>query len=165
NHTSLDSGSDAGIHTIVQLVEQEEPFQTDPSEISIYSKDVTSQADQIFLRYQGNGQEFQYTNYQLYALTSNQFQTKFFSFLPGKILIYFGSIFPKAPPANVLDLSPYISKNIISISLCPIGPTPGYNPNVKLLAPKAGVYQGIQLFSNTGVQQVPACYYVIIANV
>lgn len=165
NHIRLDSASDAGIHSIVELKEQENAFQTDLSEISVYTKDVGDQTDQIFLRYQKNGQEFQYTNYQLYSLQSNQFQTKFFTFLPGKILVYFGSFFPKAPPANVLDLSPYVAKNIITISLCPIDSTPNYKPNVKLLAPKEGVYQGIEVLSSTGLGlTAPSCYYTVMAN-
>ena len=177
NHVPLDSVTNQGNHTIIQLIEQPENsgIQTDLGEVSVYVKDVAEQADQIFLEYQGNGQEIQYTNYQLYKPEDNDFQDKYFTFLPGKILLYFGVIRPTTN-ANILDLSPYISKKIINISLCPIavGTTSFFKPNVELLSPKDGIYQGIKIKASvasaggglTGVSRnIPNCYYMVMANV
>lgn len=175
NHVPLTSSTIQGNHTIIELVEQppNSGIQTDLGEISIYTQNVADQTDQIFLEYQGNGQEFQYTNYQLYKPEDNDFQDKYFTFLPGRIILYFGQIRP-TKKATLLDLSPYISRNIISISLCPIGTVPLFKPSVELPEKKNGFYHGVTLVPINrppvgiigpvaGV--VPACYYMVMANV
>ena len=77
NHVALDALANLGNHTIIQLLEQTGQFQTNTGEISVYSKLVPGETDQIFLRYQGNANEFALTNYQIYSLstTPNQFFT------------------------------------------------------------------------------------------
>lgn len=160
NHVALDAGATAGNHTIVQLLEQGQAIQTDLNEISVYTKDVAGQTDQVFLRYQGNGQEIQLTNYQIYSINS----TTFFTFLPGKILVYFGSF--TTLPSNVLSLFPAIAKKIMSVSFCPIGNTPTYKPKIVLQQPSSGFYTRINVTSSLFFNQAPpACYYLILANI
>ncbi len=120
NHSSLDSTTEIGNHTIIELLEQEDSQQTDVGEISIYSKDVEGQTDQIFIRYQ-NGVEVQYTNYQIYSLKQRGKQTSYFTSLPGGILIYFGLRNPSTnSQPSLVELQPSICKNIISVSLTPV---------------------------------------------
>lgn len=167
NHVPLDSVTNQGNHTIIQLIEQPENsgIQTDLGEVSVYVKDVAEQADQIFLEYQGNGQEIQYTNYQIYKPEDNPFQDKYFTFLPGKILLYFGVIRPTVA-ANLLDLSPYISRKIISVSLCPVSTTPSFKPTIEIPSPKNGIYQGIILKAPSLIGIAPpASFYMVMANV
>ncbi len=166
NHVKLNDAVDAGNHTIIQLLEQEANtgIQTDLGEISVYAKDVVDQTDQVFLQYQGQGQEIQYTNYQIYKPENNDFQTKYFTFLPGKLIMYFGSISP-TEQANIVDLSPYVSKHIMSISLCPIGSIPFYKPTTEILSPINGIIQGIKLSSPTFVIPLLPQFYCVVANV
>lgn len=177
NHVALDANTPSGNHTIIQLLEQppNSGIQTDPAEISIFTQHVEGQTDQLFLEYQGNSPTFQYSNYQLYKPLDNEFQEKYFTFLPGKIIMYFGIIRPNQK-ANLLDLSPYISRNIISISLCPlaVGTNSFFKPNVELPEKKDGIYQGITI-NRSGTPSaggltpisngIPACYYMVMANV
>lgn len=167
NHVPLNASLSAGNHTIIQLLQQDANagIQTDVGELSLYSKDVTQQTDQVFLEYQGQGQELQYTNYQIYKPENNDFQIKYFTFLPGKILVYFGT-FSSTLVANVLDLFPYIARNIVYISLCPIGTTPTFKPSAQLEATKDGIYQGIKFTSSTAFNAAPPpCFYMVMANV
>jgi hypothetical protein len=164
NHVALDAGATAGHHTIIELVEQENPLQTGVSEISVYTKEVAGQTDQVFLRYQGNGQEIQLTNYQLYSLNQPVGQTAFFTFLPGKILVYFGSF--TTLPNNVLSLFPAIAKKIISVSFCPIGNTPTFKPKIVLQQPSSGFFTGINVTAGVFFNQAPpASYYIVMANI
>lgn len=163
NHIALDAGATAGDHSIVQLLEQDHSFETNVSEISMYAKDVAGQTDQVFLRYQGNGQEIQLTNYQIYSLVQPSGGSAFFTFLPGKIIVYFGSF--TTLPNNVLSLSPPIAKKIITISFCPIGNTPTYKPKVTLQQPSSGFYTGINVTASILFNQAPPpCYYLVMAN-
>lgn len=177
NHVELDAATSAGNHTIVQLIELEanSGIQTDVGELSVYAQDVVEQADQVFLAYQGQGQKFQYTNYQIYKPEDNSFQEKYFTFLPGKLLLYFGVIRPTLL-ANKLDLSPYVSKHIVSISLCPlaVGTNSFFKPYVRTVSPINGIYQSIEIINsaigNAGVgpppdRTPPDCYYMVMANI
>jgi hypothetical protein len=178
NHVELDAASSAGNHTIIQLIElaANDGIQTDVGELSVYVQDVVEQADQVFLAYQGQGQKFQYTNYQLYKPEDNPgLQEKHFSFLPGKILLYFGLIQPTLK-ANIIDLSPYVARHIVSVSLCPlaVGTNSFFKPYVRLVTPKDGIYQGIEIINsaigNAGVgpppdRTPPDCYYMVMANI
>lgn len=122
NHVALDAASGAGNHTIVQFPEQDNKtqFQTDVGEISIYCKDVKGQTDQLFFRYQGNQDEFQFTNYQIYSVTATDTQTSYFTFLPGKILLCFGEFTPSNVGGNFSKISifPPVARNIITVNLC-----------------------------------------------
>lgn len=86
NHVAFNE-SKQGYHDVVQLFEQKSSLQTTTSELSIYSKKVTGQTDQVFLRRPGNGEEIQLTNYQIYPSSSGD---AFFTTLPGGVIVYFG---------------------------------------------------------------------------
>lgn len=164
NHVSLDDITTAlrGNHTIIELVEQDHSFQTDLGEISIYTKDVPGQTDQVFLKYQGNpGQEFQFTNYQIYSVNS----TNFFTFLPGRNILYFGSF--AALPNNILTLTPAIARVIISISFCPIGAASSrnnYKPWAGLVPSTTGFFNKIIVNPAIIGRIVPPCFYMVMAN-
>lgn len=164
NHIPLDAGSTAGNHTIVELVEQVAPLQTPVSTINIYTKDVVGQTDQIFFRYQGNGQEFQYSNYQIYPVIAQNGQIPFFTFLPGGLLLYFGSF--STLTNNKLKLFPPIAKNIIGMSFCPIGTSPTTKPKVTLNPPENSYFMTINVFSALPLVNNPSppCFYAILAN-
>lgn len=167
DHIALDAAVNAGNHTYIQLPEQETQRQTGTGEISVYTKDVEGQTDQIFMRYAGNGTEFQFTNYQIYNMNpigNPVVQTQFFTFLPGKILLYFGNI--KANADNSIQLNPTVAKNIITINL-----TPDTTINDSKI-PQAGPYTyeipGIfhKIFVDfTTVSASQKFFYVVLANV
>ncbi len=125
NHIPLDSVSNAGNHTYIELVEQESPQQVNVSEMALYTKDVIGQTDQLFMRYQGNGTEFQYTNYQIYSIDPTPTQTFYFTFLPGGLIVFFGLYTQSGPilPETNIYLKPEIAKNIVSVNLTPSGNT------------------------------------------
>lgn len=135
NHVALDAASGAGNHTIIQLPEQDKDtqFQTDVGEISIYCKDVPGQTDQIFLRYQGNQDEFQFTNYQIYSIKETAIQTFYFTFLPGKVLICFGNIIANGKVTR-LNIKPNIAKKIVTANFCVNSATPGFPPELTIPA-------------------------------
>ncbi len=161
NHVPLDASSSAGNHTIVELTEQENTFQTDINEITVYSKDVSGQTDQLFLRYQGNGQEIQVTNYQIYPINTTNPPTQFFTFLPGKLIVYFGSVTPTGT-SYVLNLTPPVAFNILSIDSCGIGTVPDIKSPVSLNAPENGFYKSVNfLFTASGTR----FSYFIVANI
>lgn len=158
NHVPLDSSTNIGNHKLVQLLERAMPIQTDLGDITAYSKDVEAQTDQLFLRYQGNGQEFQYTNYQLYSISA----TAFFTILPGGIIIYFGSI-----GAGVLSITlrPAIAKNIITIALSPNSNSTVLNAGgagAVLVPPVNGIYTTVGI--GAGLPKQPPYFYLIMAN-
>ncbi len=171
NHVALDGGATAGNHKVIEMLEQPKGFQTDPGEISVYSKDVEGQTDQLFLGYQGNGIEVQLTNYQIYTLpivtkpNGNAIQHGYFTILPGKVIVYFGDVFPKrSSTGNLLDLAPYVCKNVMGVNLCPLGTTPSYNPGINLIKNNSGIITTISLnllSVNTGDQ----FFYLIFGNI
>lgn len=120
NHVPLDALANAGNHTIIELPQQDLSQQTNQGEIAVYTKEVPGQTDQIFMRYQGNGQEFQFTTYQLYSLgnfnpgDANQY----FTFLPGNIIFIFGY---QPQGSKDIILKPPIIRNVISCIITPIG--------------------------------------------
>lgn len=175
NHVPLDSLVNPGNHTNIQLKEQGNSQQTDPSVINIYVKDDPNTTDQIFLRYQGNGQEFQLSCYQIYSLT--QFAgvfNPFITFLPGRVLVYFGFINAPAK-SNTLELYPPIAKNIISVSLCPLTVTTTlayFKPWISLIKNSNNFYDKIKFNSpgtvaglSGGPIPVPQLYYMVLANI
>lgn len=168
NHVMLNATTGLGNHEVIELAEQNTPQTTQSQEVAIYSKKVTGQTDQIFVRYPGNGKEFQLTQYQVYPLSplksgATIFQIPFFTFLPGGLIVYFGKIIPFGNPFNIV-LDPPICTNIVSINLCPIGAAnaANYQSNVKL--------QGVNgKFVNVVLNASPAIplnqYYMIIGNI
>lgn len=118
NHVTLDSASNAGNHTVMQLIEQEDSQQTGATEISVYTKKVEGQTDQIFMKY-GNGTEFQVTLWQIYPVTYISNQTLFISFLPGNIMVNFGQYTVTAGQgvSSIIEFKPYAMRNILSINI------------------------------------------------
>lgn len=161
NHVSLDGGATAGNHTIVELLRLFNDPQTDFGEISTYTKTVEGQGDQLFLRYQGNGTVFQFSNYQLYPLIQTPEHTQFFTFLPGNILVYFGTF--TSLPSNQLTLLPSVAKNIMTVAFCPIT-TAAYKPRISLNAPVDGFYKTINVLSALSNNKAPPCYYCVLGN-
>lgn len=170
NHVALDAISGAGNHSIVQLLEQTKAYQTGIGELTAYTKDAPDQTDQIFLRYQGNGQEIQYTNYQLYNLGTG---FNFFTFLPGRILVYFG-LFTSKGRSQDLILLPPVAKNIMTVNCC-IGekstaplpaPKPDYLPTIAIPAAENGFFKKIT-FNSTGLGNLTdrIVYYFVLANI
>jgi hypothetical protein len=180
NHVALDSSSNAGNHTIIQLKEQDAnaPFQTDVGEISIYCKPVENQGDQVFLRYQGNQNEFQLSAYQIFAppVIDNDsiVQTPFFTYLPGRVLLYFGTIeCTLSNAATPLRLRPPIATNIISVNLSVEGTITNQRnlPPWVTISPKNGngFYETINLFKDSSLFPGPSIeltyFYMVLANI
>lgn len=159
NHVTLDAASNAGNHTVIQLAEQTTQQQTNAGELSVYSKDVSGQTDQIFLGYQGNQPEFQFTNYQIYSIPpilngANIVQTRYFSFLPGNLLVYFGYV-----TIASLDLQPYVAKNVVTAIFCNKDSSSAA-PDVGLVL-SGGVYTTINL---NDPKKLPY-YYLVMVNI
>jgi hypothetical protein len=164
NHVALDAASNAGNHTYIQLIELDDDPQTGPSNVSLYVKKVDGQTDQLFLRLSGNGSVIQISNYQIYSITPTPTQNSYFTFLPGKIIAYFGNF--TSLPNNTLNLIPPVATNIMTVSFCPTGTTAGYKPVVSLVAPatKDDFYTSIKVTANPLGAPVVASYYLVLAN-
>ncbi len=166
NHVHLDEVN-AGNHTFIELIQQLHPIQTNVSEISIYTKNVEDTTAQVFFRYQGNGQEFQFTNYQIYELSQNEkLRTQYFVTLPGNFIVYFGKFFTTATTFT-LELSPGIAKHIASISTCPFRTTV---PTIKINKasvelPKKNSDGFFDQIIFKGSLSVRDSYYLILANI
>ena len=153
NHVALDSSTNVGTHNVIQLYEQSNEQQTGTTQISVYTKDVEGQTDQLFMRYPTNGTEFQLTNYQIYSPGPNAF----FSFLPGGILIYFGI---STNGQNTIYLTPNVTKNVMGMSLSP-NLTGVSKPTVTLIQNEEGYYTQVNMnyLGNT-----PNTRYTILGN-
>jgi len=171
DHVALDSVSEAGYHTVARMLEQKNSFQTDLGEISIYAKKVEGQSDQLFLKYQGQGQEIQLTTYQIYSLNpitkgKKIIQHQYFTFFPGNLLIYFGDIVYN----NNIKLFPTIAKRIITVSLCPTNTFPSFIPSVKLIKDNNGFFTDIVMhdpfFGKTITSTLPTnLFYCVWVNI
>ena len=118
NHVPLDAASNAGNHTIAQMFKQPGPLQTNLDELSVYCKYVGDDSDQIFLNFPGPATDIQYTLYQIYPLEQTPTQTSYFSFLPGRLMVFFGWVQTSGSQTTVY-LNPPIAKNIIIADCCP----------------------------------------------
>lgn len=178
NHVSLTTSGTAGNHNKVDLVEQEQSPQTNVGQIANYTKLVEGQidsskieAEHLFLRYQ-TGEEVQLTAFQIYSIKDVTGQTSYFTFLPGKILAYFGTITVVGNGLNskgVLKLTPPIAKNIMTVSFCPSNNSNsfgGIKPHIKIPAQEEGVYKSIEVFGAGAFGSAPAVtyYYLVLAN-
>ncbi len=164
NHVNFSAGATAGNHTVIELLSSPSGFETSAGEISLFAKPVAQQVDQLFLRYQGNTQDVQYTNYQLYDLNQVPGRAQFFTVLPGKILIYYGLVSIPGYP-YILDLDPPIAKNIISVNLCP-ALTPSQPPIVEPVTASNGIIKQLKLttpFSLPIVNEL--IFYFIMVNI
>lgn len=162
NHVSLDAGATAGNHSIIQLLERDNTQQTGAGELSVYTKKVDGQTDQVFLKYQGpSGAEFQFSNYQLYSIPSSSSQTAFFTFLPGGIIAYFGS-YNLSSNTGQIALQPAICRNIISVDV--IG---GVNVSIKPVVNLRGTPQGrfgAVSIEYSSLSRATTGYYLILGN-
>ncbi len=161
NHITLDDPTNPGNHTNIQLKNQQERnISTQGQEIAIYSKKVDGQTDQVFMRYGANGKEFQITNYQIYPLQQTSTQKPFISFLPGAIMVYFGTVFLGNKKSGSIQLMPGC-RNIIAVNLGGIL-LANRQPNVSLNAPINGIYTTVNLNS---VDNIPDQFYLILGNI
>lgn len=187
DHVPLTDPTNQGNHTYVHMPEQPEDSapQTGSNEFSIYAKNVEDQTDQLFFVYPGNTPIVQFTNYQIYSVqprvSPNIAQTTFFTFLPGGLLIYFGSYGPftssatgsKTETDNTLFLNPPIAKNIAGVNFCIKGTTPDFTPSctfgpLSIVPGKGFIQEGniTQLFiaPHTGAKNT-TIDYLVIANI
>lgn len=179
NHVSLTDPTVAnrGNHTYVEMAESTTDGQTSANEFSIFVKDVENQTDQVFFTYPGNTPVVQFTNYQIYSVTSTAQQTTFFTFLPGKLLVYFGKFGPFNDKGNnILKLNPPVAKNIVSMNFCHQGTTPKYTPagveetivtqtpSFEFIFTKPGIIKEIYL-----IPAIPSTnntiHYCVVANI
>lgn len=163
NHVALDAAN-AGDHTVVEMLEQANPVQTNTAEIAMYAKDVSGQTDQTFMRFGSNLTEFQYTNYQIYSIEETDRQTTYFTFLPGKLIVYFGRT--KVNNVGTITLNPPIATNIISMNFTAIlssSPVISSSSFVTTLIKEGSYFTGINLRQASGVN-IPRQYYLILAN-
>ncbi len=129
NHISLNDATDPGNHEVIQLFEQERGRETFSQEISIYSKKVANQTDQLFMRYPSNGKEIQLSQYQIYAIQATATQEAYFTFLPGGLLVYFGKAICIGKTEANISLNPSVCTNILGINLGGTGAqAPASNP-------------------------------------
>jgi len=169
NHVPINSVPNAGKHTIVQLFEQLSSPQTDSGEITVYTKNIEGQTDQVFIRFQGNGTEVQFTNYQIYSVDD----LNFFTFLPGGIILYFGSLPNPNAPGNptplpvtefIIDLVPPIAKVIASISFCPmtVQNLIVNKSQTSLLPAQNGYFSRISVRNAVAGLNVIPSYYIVV---
>lgn len=162
NHIFNNSVLD-GNHTNIRMPEQKTSQQTDVSELAIYTrgKDFTGLTDSVVIRYQNNGEEFQYTLYQIYKVDD----TNFFTFLPGNVIVYFGLFLPNLINTNTLSLKPAIAKNISSVNL-----TPAISTGQAWGSPVQPVFvnkicTSLTLDTNQIPSVIPNQYYLITGNI
>lgn len=160
NHVPLNDPTNPGNHKVVQLIEQVTGESTQSQEISLYTKKVHGQTDQIFMRYQGNGKEFQLTEYQTYFIKKTSLQEAYFTFLPGGLIIYFGRVFSKGTTTFNIDIQPAPQKNISGLNLAGID-TISAQPNVTLQQPVNGFYTQLILKSAVAM---PDQFYLFFGN-
>ncbi len=166
NHVPLTAGSNAGNHNYIQLFEQTSPQQTNVGEFAIYTKEDDTTTDQIFMRNQGNGTEYEFSCYQIYPITPTASQVPFFTFLPGKVICYFG-LFNQTvstPLQKNITLTPPIARNIISVNLTGANNTNAAS-SVTLVTNTNAIITDLTL--STAVASVaPATqYYTVLANI
>lgn len=147
DHVSLNEVSNAGNHNVIRLIELPSSETTQSQEIAIYSKNVEGQTDQLFMRYQGNGKEFQITEYQIYSIPANSTQEAYFSFLPGKVIVYFGRVFSSGKLTANININPPVKSNLSGVNLGGIGISTN-QPNVLLQYPVNGFFNQITLQSS-----------------
>lgn len=180
NHIPLndDNVANRGNHTYIQMPEQTSDPQTGSVEFAIYCKNVEDQTDQLFFQYPGNTPVVQFTNYQIYSViptagsNTKTAQTSYFSFLPGGLLVYFGTMGPFNVGKNTLFLYPPVAKNIAGINLCTKGTTPQYTPAITegtvildpvkgLILDTSGFIKQIYIIINETLKDQTVDYFVV----
>lgn len=172
NHVTLSNTSTGGNHTIIELLQQSNDLQTDLNELNIYSKAITDNTNQMFVRYEQNGTVFNYTCYQLYAINDYNY----FTCLPGNIIIYFGTFNTVAANTlinNKLKLLPPVVKTFLSVSTTPVFiSTPANKPVFSFVIPPPNTPYSEVIFNSSSQtpsgapnNAPPPCHYIIIASV
>lgn len=163
NHAALDAGApNEGDHTVVELLQQSKDRQTSLGEISVYSKNVEGQTDQLFLKYQNDQVEVQITNYQIYGPVQLQGQSIYMTFLPGKLLVLFGAFFPpNLPDGRSIQLSPYIMKNIMALNVCGSDFVGRVLPTYKVIQNLPGINTSVQFFQLSPI----GYFYLCVGNI
>jgi hypothetical protein len=168
NHVPLESLSNAGNHTYIELIQRPSIPETSLSEFSIYALEDSFKITQLFMCFQNN-QSFQYTAHQIYPIKPQiATQTTFFSILPGSVVAIFGKTSSTGTNGFTIELNPPIIKDngIISICLTPVdgvGLTPTVSP-----AAFDGHYLQLIILSNvpgTGSTPLSDYYYTVIGNI
>jgi hypothetical protein len=170
NHVPLNE-TNVGNHTNVQMLPQPKDLQTGASELNIYTKQVEGQTTEVFLRYAGNGDPIQLTAYQIYRVPTVATQVSYFTFLPGNLLIYFGSF--TTLPGNKLILTPPICTKVVSVSFCQkTSATLFPKPFVEIIQPEEGFVEGMfvqsaQLFPGIPPERAATkpSYYIVVGNI
>lgn len=169
DHVALNDPTNPGNHNKATLFQQPLSLFTGISEVAFYSKDRKFQTTQLFFREQGNQQEFQYSNYQLFTIKDifsggAVRQTTAFSFLPGNIIVYFGRINPGSETFT-LELNPVVCNNIAAVNFCPIGTNKFYPPTIGLTTNENGLFKELNLTNtNVNAANIPDCFYIIFGN-
>lgn len=159
DHVPLDDATNPGNHSVIRLVELNEKESTQSLEIAIYTKKVEGQTDQLFMRYQGNGKEFQITEYQIYTIQQTDNQKSYFSFLPGGIIVYFGRVVGFGQNEVNININPPAS-NIVGINLAGIQ-TVSQQPNVSLVGNPQVKFSSVKLKS---IDPIPDQFYLFFGN-
>lgn len=171
DHVSLNAPDSPGNHLFVQMLEQvTQGRQTGAGEMAMYAKDVENQADQLFIRNQFNAPEIQYTNYQIYRLTPTPTQTGFFTFLPGKVIVYFGTANIKSsigsPEVGAIFLDPPITTNIITMTCgLLVQRINAFKPYAIPVKNDKGVFTRIDMFSPTLFGFTYPIGYLVMGNI
>jgi hypothetical protein len=149
----------------VQIPELVNPPQTGASEFTIHNKNVEGQTNQVYFTYPGNSPVVQFTNYQLYTILPTANQTSYFTFLPGKLIVYFGTVGNFGNNKNLfIKLIPTVCRNVISINYCTKGDTPQYTTGSIITVPDAnGIIESITIPSSLNISK--SIDYVVIANI
>jgi hypothetical protein len=162
NHVPIDTPIIAGNHTNIQLIQQNSSQTTEATEISVYTKKVDGQTDQVWMKY-GSGIEFQITAWQIYPITYLPNQTLFFTFLPGNLLAIFGQCTVNLPNtgAFTFELKPYVLRNVLSINLSNI---PAAACSATLVKNDGGYFTGVTTSPFFGPQINTVFHYLVVGN-
>lgn len=157
NHVALDAASNAGNHNTIELPGQISQQQTNSGEISVYSRKVEDQTEQLFMRYQGNQTEFQVSTYQIYSIPdlksgATTIQTTNLTFLPGNLLVYFGWV---KNPLFKLSLYPFVAKNVVSAIFC--------GKDAAVQTPNVTLELSGNIYTTINIDQF-ARYYTVLVN-
>lgn len=173
NHVDLENAL-VGKHTIVELTAQDTNFLSNAGEISVYSRLIEEEGTQVFLKYQGTTEEFQFSCYQIYSippipLQFNGTQTIYFTFLPGRVLLYFGvysnsisNLFEQSP----LTLIPPVAIDVITMDFCVSGSTPSLKPTAAIVKENNDIISKIKLGAPSSLGSIPGpIQYLVMAKI
>lgn len=175
NHLPLEATGKLGNHTIIQMPERpaEEKIQTNIGDFALFTRLVEDQTDQVFIQYEGNLAEFQYTNYQIYPIkdivdNKKVFQKTYFTTLPGKIIVIFGSKLDTKSKVPSVRLIPPVCKNIISVNITLIGTFPVVPARAYEVTPISSDVDGQPYFTSIDVNfslgAFNPFYYLVMGN-